>query len=248
MDEKKFDYQNVAGDYQYRAMLHGLPMQRFWHKGKLIFWDEVIAPLVSNIDSTGPVMEVGCGAGVLLQHLASWHQIKVGLDVNFQALTFLTGRFNEMGASGSFSPVDADGLILPFKNNSIGGLLISEVIEHLVAPQVLMKEAGRVLQPGGWCYLTTPNYKSPWPYMEKLLDWLRLTPPIAGAQHVTQFDFPSLQNLAADWEILKITSFYRTSPFIAILSESQAIRSLVRECHADLKDGMLISCLLRKPV
>jgi ubiquinone/menaquinone biosynthesis C-methylase UbiE len=247
MREKKFDYQSVAGDYQFRAMLHGLPMQRFWHKGKLIFWDESIAPILASIKTDGPIMEIGCGAGLLLQHLADWKQVKIGLDVNLQALRFLTERFKEMDVPESFSPICSDGSSMPFKDDSFGGLLLSEVIEHLYEPARVMKEAFRVLKPGGWCYLTTPNYKSFWPWMEKALDLLRLTPPIAGVQHVSQFNFQSLQNLVMAWETRKITSFYVFSPFKAIFSENQAVRSLITESHSDHTNGMLIACLLRKP-
>jgi len=36
-----FDYDSVAGDYQYRALHSGHPMQRFWHGGKLTMIDQL---------------------------------------------------------------------------------------------------------------------------------------------------------------------------------------------------------------
>jgi hypothetical protein len=84
--------------------------------------------------------------------------------------------------------------------------------------------------------------------MERILDFFNLTPPIAGAQHVSPLNFQALQDLVKNWKIEKLTSFYISSPFRAIISEKDALRSLIKECHSELKRGMLIACLLRKPI
>ena len=108
MPKPSFNYQAVAGDYQYRAMLAGPPLQRFWHAGKLLVWDELIAPCVRN-DPQFPLIEVGCGAGLLLQHLAQEPILKVGTDINFQALQFLHQRFIEIGNPQLFLAVMSEG-------------------------------------------------------------------------------------------------------------------------------------------
>jgi ubiquinone/menaquinone biosynthesis C-methylase UbiE len=248
MSTKPFDYQTVAGDYQYHAMLHGLPMQRFWHKGKLVFWDKVIAPRLGRVQTNTPIMEIGCGAGLLIQHLASSPQLKLGLDINLHALTFLQKRFKEMQKTDLFFPVCSTGEKLPFKENSFGGLILSEVLEHLHEPQLILMEAFRVLEPGGWCYLTTPNYRSFWPWMERILDTFRLTPPIAGAQHVSPFTIQTLRDQVKGWRVEMITSFYSASPFYAVFSEALAMRALNRECQSTSRRGMLLACLLRMPI
>ena len=49
----------------------------------------------------------------------------------------------------------------PYENARFDGLLVCEVIEHLVRdPMWLLWEANRVLKPGGWMLLTTPNCAS----------------------------------------------------------------------------------------
>lgn len=247
MSGKKFNYQSVAGDYQYHALHHGYPMQRFWHKGKLFFWEKVIEPRLGQMQTTAPVMEIGCGAGLLIQHLASLPQPKLGLDINVQALFFLQKRFQDMQKGGLFFPICSTGEEMPFKENSFGGLILSEVVEHLQEPQIILNEAFRVLEPHGWLYLTTPNYHSFWPWLERILDALRLTPPIVGAQHISPFTIQTLRKLVKDWKVEMITSFYSTSPFFAIFSEKLAMRALNRECRSNSPRGMLIACLLRKP-
>ena len=247
MPKVPFDYQSVDGDYQSRAMHTGLPMQRFWHKGKLIVWDELILPLISG-DPQYPIIEVGCGSGLLIEHMAHFPQMKVGVDINYQALNYLSNRFNEISAKGLFFSVSAFGELLPFADNYFEGLILSEVIEHLPDPKLILLEAYRVLRPGGWCYLTTPNYRSFWPVMEKILDFSGLTPSMSGSQHVFPFNQNKLIDLIKGWRIELITSFYSLSPFISIFSEKSGIWLLKKECKVKSRWGMLLACLVRKPI
>jgi SAM-dependent methyltransferase len=247
MPKGPFNYQSVAGDYQYQAMHEGLPMQRFWHKGKLIVWDELISPMISDED-TYPIIEIGCGAGLLIEHLAPLPHMKIGVDINSQALGFLSNRFNQIHHENYFFPVAAFGESLPFPENFFGGVILSEVIEHLVDPRLIIQEAYRILRPGGWCYLTTPNYRSFWPVMEKILDISGITPRMADAQHVFPFDQRKLLDLVKGWKMELITSFYSLSPFLSILSENGGIGLLKREWLSNSKWGMLLACLVRKPI
>lgn len=49
----------------------------------------------------------------------------------------------------------------PYENDCFDGVLICEVIEHLVRdPMWMLWEANRVLRPGGWILITTPNCAS----------------------------------------------------------------------------------------
>jgi SAM-dependent methyltransferase len=247
MPKRPFNYQSVAGDYQYQALHKGLPMQRFWHKGKLIVWDELISPLISG-ENKYPIIEIGCGAGLLLEHLAPLPQMKIGVDINSQSLTFLSSRYDQINHQNYFFPVTAFGESLPFTENYFGGAILSEVIEHLDDPRLIIQEAYRVLRPGGWCYLTTPNYRSFWPVMEKILDISGLTPPMVDAQHVFPFDQNKLLDLVKGWKLELITSFYSLSPFLSILSENGGIGLLKRELLTNSKWGMLLACLVRKPI
>ena len=247
MPDPTFDYQSVAGDYQFRAMREGPRLQRFWHVGKLLVWDELIAPQIRD-DPPTPIIEVGCGAGLLLQHLAQQPGLKVGADINLQALTFLSKRFVEIGRPDQFFGVESFGERLPFNEGVFGGVILSEVVEHISQPQFMICEVNRVLMPGGWCYLTTPNYHSFWPYLERIVDRFGSAPHLAGEQHISPFNRQKLINLLDGWQIEIVTSFYRFSPFFSMISEEWGKRELLRECQRNLQSGMLLACLARKPL
>src|SRR5512134_1840093 len=84
-----FDYHSVAGDYQYRALHSGHPMQRFWHRGKLFMIDELIRP---RLRAGSRILEIGCGAGNLLLESTVAGSYPVALDLSMQALTFVRSR------------------------------------------------------------------------------------------------------------------------------------------------------------
>lgn len=58
----------------------------------------------------------------------------------------------------------ADGHHLPFRDRSIGSVLLSHVLEHVAEPSVVMREVERVLRPGGKAYVTLLDR---WPYHAK---------------------------------------------------------------------------------
>jgi SAM-dependent methyltransferase len=80
---------------------------------------------------------------------------------------------------------DAKGENLPFDSNSIDFIFSSSVLEHVQDPERVLKEAVRVLKPGGYLQFVIPNYAAvfdghygiPWiPYMGRRLGkiWVRL--------------------------------------------------------------------------
>ena len=176
-----FDYDSVAGDYQYRALHSGHPMQRFWHSGKLTMIDQLIRP---HLKPGSRLLEVGCGAGNLLLQASVRGSHPVALDLAMQALTFVRSRLREASlgseAPRDFSCLQSIGEYLPLASNSFDCILLSEVIEHLEEPQVSIREATRVLRPGGRLLVTTPNYRSLWPLMERAVDMMNMTPKMAG--------------------------------------------------------------------
>src|ERR1044071_10094032 len=122
-----FDYHSVAGDYQYRALHSGHPMQRFWHRGKLAMIDQLIRP---HLTAGSRVLEIGCGAGNLLLQATVAGSFPVALDLSMQALTFVRSRLEEAqtgpDAPNGFGLTQSIGESLPFPDNTFDGILLSE--------------------------------------------------------------------------------------------------------------------------
>lgn len=227
-----FDYDAVVGDYQFRALHSGHPMQRFWHAGKLRLVDELIRP---HLRTGSRLLEIGCGAGNLLLRATVSGSYPLALDVAMPSLVFVRSRLQQaMGgadAPGGFGCIQALGDRLPLGDRSVDCVLLSEVIEHLEKPEATVREASRVLRPEGRLLVTTPNYHSFWPVLEWVVDRLGMAPRMAGEQHIARFHAATLRQLllTAGLEIKYFGTMYGLSPFIALASPAWAERRLSRE-------------------
>lgn len=96
--------------------------------------------------------------------------------------------------------VVCDACSLPFPDESFGFILCRELIEHVPDDDTLLNEIYRVLKPGGWLYITTPNAFNVVP---DGIYHLRGYSPISFLQLIERFHFeiverkgsvPNLQN------------------------------------------------------
>lgn len=100
---------------------------------------------------------------------------------------------------------------LPFRSGSFSGAISLEVIEHLINCELFLKEIFRILEPGGWLIISTPNIAW-WGYR---LFMLLGRPPKKEGYHLRFFTHNSLvKSLNQAGFAVKKTNSFTTLPFV----------------------------------
>lgn len=101
------------------------------------------------------ICDVGCGGGLLCEPIATAGARVVGIDLSRQSLR--AGRAH--GAHLAIPPayVCADATEPPLPDGFADGVLLADVLEHCPAPDRVVREAARMVRPGGWIYVNTIN-------------------------------------------------------------------------------------------
>lgn len=115
-------------------------------EANLRFLDEsgVLQPLMR-------VLEIGTGSGSLLHTLRRRGMDVVGVDISSERIVEAHARFGDMSIR------QTEGVALPYPDASFDAVLSFDVIEHIPDPDAHLEEVRRVLKPGGWYLLQTPN-------------------------------------------------------------------------------------------
>lgn len=152
--------------------------------------------LLTRIPTSSSCLDVGCGDG---SQYGTWLSNRVssyiGVDVSQTALDLAN-------SNGLLTRHVADASSLPFSDQTFDVVLLIDVIEHLSFPLPALVEARRVLRPGGFIFLTTPNIA----YWRRRTDmfflgrWNPLGDPLAVQQpwrdpHIRFFTLPALRRM-----------------------------------------------------
>jgi len=116
------------------------------------FWRRTLPRLGLSLKGAR-VLECGTGPRNLLRLLTDWFpEVRLfGLDIDFQAV--VQARRN----GGKSHLLAASAEKLPFPDETFDLVISLHMVEHLGRPEDFVREAFRVLQPGGVLALATPN-------------------------------------------------------------------------------------------
>ena len=126
------------------------------------------------------VLDVGCSQGIASILLAREGRQVTGVDIETAALEEAHARLarEEPHIAGRVDFRFAEGADLPFDDASFDTVLLGEVVEHLIDPVPVVREARRVLRDDGVLVLTTPygifrypDHKEP-VYLRPLIEML----------------------------------------------------------------------------
>lgn len=113
----------------------------------LALWRSVEAKHLSRVELNRPILDIGCGFGEFAVAYAD-EPIDMGIDINSRDLYVAakTKKYKNLTL--------ADARDLPFPDNSYGSAFSISTLEHIENSDKVLKEAYRVLKPGGILFLT----------------------------------------------------------------------------------------------
>jgi SAM-dependent methyltransferase len=181
-------------------------------------WYETIAALLT-LDNE-PVLELGSGGGFFAELLPELITSEVFYSRHVKVIL--------------------DGSGLPFVNESLSGIVMTDVLHHLPRPRELFTEASRCVRPGGMMIMIEP-WVTPWsrlvyaklhhePFLPEAVEWtFPQRGPLSGANSalpwiIFERDRTRFEREFPQWQIYKIQPFM---PFRYLLSGGVSQRSLM---------------------
>lgn len=113
----------------------------------LALWRSVEAKHLGEVSLPRPILDIGCGFGEFAVAYAE-EPIDMGIDLSARDLYIAskTKKYTNLTLG--------DARDLPFANNSYGSVFSISTLEHIPNSDRVLKEAYRVLKPGGILFLT----------------------------------------------------------------------------------------------
>ena len=151
------------------------------------------APFLKKLEHKSKFLDVGCGLGNILAYAEKLNFDLYATDYDDEALSFVNSNFKIKCYNG-------DLINAKFPDNFFDQVNICHVIEHVLNPKELLLEIKRILKPGGFLSLGTPNSSSFLYRFYRHLMLLRLKVPevIDGLEHTYIFSEKLLANTCKD--------------------------------------------------
>jgi ubiquinone/menaquinone biosynthesis C-methylase UbiE len=168
------------------------------------------------------MLEPGCGRGEFLNNFKELGLDVVGVDISPEARDYDNGLEVKL--------CDIENEKLPFKDATFDIIYSKSFIEHLYYPERYLKEAYRVLKPGGLLLTLVPDWESN--YKTYFDDFTHRTPftnialedayKMYGFSKVNVFKF---RQLPIVWKHPKLNYFCTAiSPFIPVRTKNKFFR------------------------
>lgn len=182
-------------------------------------WEETLKLIEGN-----RVLDFGCWAGATTKSIAQLGCDVIGIDYRPSAID-IANDFNKLP---NITYEVRDMFSNPFHESYFDCIVFTEVIEHLENPALYLREFHRILKPGGFLILSTPNATSLKNVLyaisyrkqnkrQRIISDIKNENPQTGThlEHLYNWDFPTLVRLLfrCGFDIYYHT-FVRSGPII----------------------------------
>jgi SAM-dependent methyltransferase len=136
---------------------------RLWRREKVDpdpFYRLLAAELAASLEerhgslTARVLIDLGCGPGAYTDALRARGAKVLAIDNDPAALA--------LGGETTADALLADAAALPLPDASVDGVVCSNLLEHTPDPEAVLREIARVLEPGGFAYISWTNWYSPW--------------------------------------------------------------------------------------
>lgn len=145
------DFYDTLKEDWYTATDHPIALLRRENAARIPWISEEIKREGKNSDSH--VLDIGCGGGFLTNELGLQGYSVTGIDLSESSLAIA----RKYDVTKKVNYLKADAYSLPFPDQSFDVVCAMDILEHVDNPQQLIKEASRVLRPGGLFFFHTFN-------------------------------------------------------------------------------------------
>ncbi len=165
-----------------------------------------LAHWLMNCGSGKKFLDVGCSNGELLYFMKQQGFETFGVELNPR-----TARIGSENGLNVFNGLLEEA---HFEDKSFDILYLGDVIEHVRDPRSFVKECLRVLKPGGYIIISTPNLACLWALITYVLyrifriPWSSVTPP----HHTYQFSYQNLNLLLSQLDASVVRAWFDAPP------------------------------------
>jgi ubiquinone/menaquinone biosynthesis C-methylase UbiE len=137
-------------------------------------WDNELI----GLSPATPILDIGCGPGRLVNKLirAGYRDV-YGIDVTLKGPQIAWEKARQYSSEEFLHLTEGLAEYLPFGDRSFASVTLSGVLHHIEKPDVVLREARRVLADAGTLIIADPYFP---PIMRQLINFVLDIYPIAG--------------------------------------------------------------------
>lgn len=116
--------------------------------------EESLSKIATKIAKNSVVLDVGAGAGMLGRYLVSeLNCIVDGIDIDAEAIENCKGIYRKVAIKN----LESDELTSSFSDGIYDFIIVADVLEHLLNPDILLGELVKLAKPSGKIIFSVPN-------------------------------------------------------------------------------------------